>query len=160
MVASIACLVAIVAILITMDGRRLSDWHFYFGIPATIAFFGTANKSLGALAIGACISQYKWLHFKRKARRLNDLDLLEEASRGSLGSLILLVRRPLGLASIGAAVTLLAVGLEVFIQQMVLLTPMPVFVSEANATLGLSHTYNGGAKYIGALSAVINVRCK
>ncbi|KAK4148431.1 hypothetical protein C8A00DRAFT_19736, partial [Chaetomidium leptoderma] len=122
------------------------DWNFFLSIAATIAIFGMASKSAAAFAIGGCVSQYKWIHFQSAPRRLGDLDLIEEASRGPLGSLVLLARRPLGLASIAAVVTLLALGFETFVQQMVQFNPIDVAVVDGKAVLGLAHVYNSGAK--------------
>lgn len=146
MMSSLACMAAIVAILVTTKDRPADEWNFYFSISATLALLGMIAKSTAAIGVGACISQYKWLYFKRAPRKLTDLDLLEEASRGPLGSLILLARRPMGLASIGAIVTLLALALEVFVQQMVQLNPRDVAFDDGKAVLGLTHTYNSGAK--------------
>ena len=110
---SIGCMVSIVAILFTFQDRPQSEWRGgWLSITATIAIFSTGANSAAALAVGACLSQYKWLHFRKSAHKLTDLDLLEEASRGPLGSLVLLARRPWGLASVGAIVTLLAVGVS------------------------------------------------
>ena len=110
---SIGCMTSIVAILFTFQDRPQTEWRGgWLSITATIAIFSTAANSAAALAVGASISQYKWLHFRTSPRKLADLDLLEEASRGPLGSLVLLAKRPLGLASIGAVVTLLAVGVS------------------------------------------------
>ncbi|KAH6636796.1 hypothetical protein F5144DRAFT_601512 [Chaetomium tenue] len=158
MASSLACMAAIVAILVTTMDRPASEWNFYFSISATLALLAMTAKSTAAIGVGACISQYKWLYFKRAPRKLTDLDLLEEASRGPLGSLILLARRPMGLASIGAIVTLLALALDVFVQQMVQLNPRDVATDDGKAVLGLAHTYNGGAKPISALNAINNVR--
>jgi hypothetical protein len=149
MVASVGSMAAVVAILVTMDNQPLTDWNFFLSIAATIAIFGMVAKSAAAFAIGGCVSQYKWIHFESKPRQLTDLDLIEEASRGPLGSLVLLARRPLGLASIAAVVTLLALGFETFVQQMVEFNPVDVAVNDGKAVLGLAHSYNGGARRSG-----------
>jgi len=141
-----------------LKDRPLTDWQFFLSIPATVALFGTALKSTAAFAVGGCVSQYKWLHFRASPRKLVDLDLIEEAGRGPLGSLVLLARRPMGLASIAAAVTLLALALETFVQQTVQLNPRDVAVEDGKAVLGLAHTYNGGAQPVSVVDNLINVR--
>lgn len=160
MVASFACMASIVAILAVMDDRPLTEWHFFFSIPATVAIFGTALKSTAAFAVAGCVSQYKWLHFKSSPRKLVDLDLIDDASRGPLGALVLLARRPMGLASIAAAVTLLALAVETFVQQTVTFTPRNVLVDDGEAVLGLAHTYDGGARPIGSSGGIINLSRK
>ncbi|KAL2141723.1 hypothetical protein VTI28DRAFT_2089 [Corynascus sepedonium] len=156
MFTSFACTASVVAILAVMNGRELADWHFFLSISATVAIFGTALKSTAAFAVGGCVSQYKWLHFKSSPRKLTDLDLIEEAGRGPLGSLVLLAKQPMGLASIAAAVTLLALAVETFVQQTVEFVPLDVAVNDGNAVLGLAHTYKGTAEQVGTFNDIIN----
>jgi hypothetical protein len=158
---SIACMIGIVVVLLVFQDRPQTDWGGgWLSITATIAILSTGAKSAAALAVGAALSQYKWLHFRTAPRKLTDLDLLEEASRGPLGSLTLLAKRPLGLASIGAVVTLLAIGFDVFIQQMVTFEPRDVAMDDGKALLGLSHHYDSGATRVGQRGGVINVARK
>lgn len=144
-VASLLCMSGIVIILVRMNGRPLTHWTFFLSLPATIAVFSTAAKSLAAVAIGASISQSKWLHFRAGPRPLGDFDRFEEASRGPLGSLKLVGAGPWGLATIGALATVLALGFDVFIQQLVRLDPRDVAFDNGRAVLGLSHDYVTGA---------------
>ncbi|KAK3995202.1 hypothetical protein QBC44DRAFT_29477 [Cladorrhinum sp. PSN332] len=151
-VGSVGWMTGVVAILGTMRDRPLSDWTFFLSLPATLAIFATAAKLTAAIAVSACISQYKWIHFKKAPRRLVDLDLFDSASRGPLGSLILLCRRPKGLASIGALVTILALALDVFVQQVIKLDEEDVFkTGDGRAKLGMVHTWNGTSKLPGAI---------
>ncbi|KAK3899054.1 hypothetical protein C8A05DRAFT_46780 [Staphylotrichum tortipilum] len=155
---SVGCMISIVAILFTFQDRPQSEWRGgSLSITGTLAIFSTSANMAAALAVGACISQYKWLHFRKAPHQLSDLDLLEEASRGPLGSLTLLTKRPRGLASIGAVVTLLALGFDVFVQQTVSFEPRDVAMDDGNATLGLAHAYDSGATRIGALGTILNV---
>ncbi|KLU85043.1 hypothetical protein MAPG_04075 [Magnaporthiopsis poae ATCC 64411] len=144
-VASLLCMAGIVIILARMNGRPLTNWTFFLSLPATIAVFSTAAKSLAAVAIGASISQSKWLHFRAGPRPLGDLDRFEEASRGPMGSLKLVGAGPWGLVTIGALATVLALGFDVFIQQLVRLDPRDVAFDDGRAALGLSHDYITGA---------------
>jgi hypothetical protein len=155
---SIACMVGIVVVLLVFQDRPQTDWRGgWLSITGTIAILSTGAKSAAALAVGAALSQYKWLHFRTAPRKLTDLDLLEEASRGPLGSLTLLAKRPLGLASIGAVVTLLAIGFDVFIQQMVTFEPRDVASYDGKALLGLSHHYDSGATRVAQRGGKLNI---
>ncbi|KAK4106310.1 hypothetical protein N658DRAFT_414522 [Parathielavia hyrcaniae] len=143
---SIGCLISIVAILFTYQDRPQTDWHGGFlSITGTIAIFSTAANLTTGLAIGACLSQYKWLHFRKSPHKLTDLDLIEEAGRGPLGSLILLVKQPFGLATIGAVVVMLSAMFDVFVQQTVTFEPRDVASNNGTARLGLAHVYDSGA---------------
>ena len=144
-VASLLCMAGIVIILVRMNNRPLTNWTFFLSLPATIAVFSTAAKSLAAAAIGASISQPKWLHFRAGPRPLGDFDRFEEASRGPMGSLKLVGAGPWGLVTIGALATVLALGFDVFIQQLVRLDPRDVAFDDGRAVLGLSHDYITGA---------------
>lgn len=143
---SLGCMTSIVTILLKMKDHPLSEWTFSLSLPATIAIFSTAAKSTAGFAVAACISQYKWLYFKTAMRTLGDFDLFEEASRGPVGSLRLLATRPRGLASIGAAATILALGFDVFIQQIIRFTPFDVAVDDGRASFGLAHSYRARAR--------------
>ncbi|KAI8933733.1 hypothetical protein NX059_009449 [Plenodomus lindquistii] len=149
-VASFACLVAIVIILVRMHAQPLSRWSLSISLNATIAVFITAAKSLALLVIAACIAQAKWIRFRASARKLQELDLFENAARGPLGSLMLLfsVRWGAGIAGFGAIATILALGVDSFAQQVVRLETRDVQSLTNDGTFGLSHGYNGSAKWM------------
>ncbi|OAL43622.1 hypothetical protein IQ07DRAFT_592957 [Pyrenochaeta sp. DS3sAY3a] len=148
-VASFGSLAAVVAILSTMESQASSRWTFFISLNATVAVFITAAKSLALLAIGACISQAKWIHFRRSRRRLEELELFESASRGPLGSVVLLsrVRWTLTLASVGAIATILAVGVDAFAQQVIDFDTRGVETMDGHAVFGLGHFFKGNAKW-------------
>lgn len=66
----------------------------------------------------ACISQLKWIYFEQKGRRLVDLQIFNEASRGPFGalSLILHIRWGATIASLGALLMILALTQDTFYQ--------------------------------------------
>lgn len=148
-VASFGSLAAVATILSTMESQASSRWTFFISLNATVAVFITAAKSLALLAIGACISQSKWIHFRGSRRRLEELELFESASRGPLGSLVLLsrVKWTLTLASVGAIVTILAVGVDAFAQQVIDFDTRDVETMDGNAVFGLSKFFEGGASW-------------
>ncbi|KAF2023946.1 hypothetical protein EK21DRAFT_118279 [Setomelanomma holmii] len=150
MVASAACLIAVVVILARMHSKPLDRWTLDISLNATVAIFITAAKSLALLVIGACIAQSKWIRFKTAPRRLDEFDLFENAARGPLGSLMLLlqVRWHSGFASVGAILTILALGVDTFAQQVIRLDTKSVEVMDGGASFGLSRNYTGGAKWL------------
>lgn len=155
MSASVGCMVAIVAILFRIQDQPLTSWVLFLSPSATLAILITAAKSTAAYAVAACISQYKWLHFKSAVRQLRDLDLFEEASRGPLGAVRLLVSgRPWRMVSVGALVTILALALDTFVQQVVKFDTRDVTVDDGRASFGLAHSYVAGTitNSVGSLS--------
>ncbi|KAK0636740.1 hypothetical protein B0T17DRAFT_587800 [Bombardia bombarda] len=140
--ASIGCMIAIVAILLKMKDRPLAWWKFFLSLPATVAIFATAAKTMAGFAVAACLGQYKWMYFRTNQRTLSDFDLIEEAARGPLGSWILLVTRPKAfVAGIGAVTVILALAVDVFYQQAIEFNPIDVQIDDGNATFGLAHNY-------------------
>jgi hypothetical protein len=148
MAASFLCTAAVIAILAGINNKPLSRWTFIISLNATIAVFITAAKSTAILSVASCQSQCKWLHFKKSARKVHELELFENASRGPWGSLLLLslIRSRLGLiAGIGAIATIFALGIDASAQQLVGLNSRPVEVDH-DAAFGLSYMYDGGTQ--------------
>lgn len=148
-VASAACMTAVVIILARMQSKPLEHWKLPISLNATIAIFVTVAKSMSLLVIAACISQTKWIRFKSSARRVQEFDLFDNASRGPSGALVLLSRVPWGLASVGAVATILALGVDTFAQQVIGFDTRKVEVpGYGQASFALSHAYSGGASWM------------
>ncbi|KAL4897004.1 hypothetical protein BDV59DRAFT_209444 [Aspergillus ambiguus] len=100
---SIACFISIISILFAYDEKPLPN--FPHGL--------TLN------AIVASIGQLKWIWFRRR-NKLYDIQYFDDATRGPLGSIIILFKhRALSLVSLGALVTILALIFDPFVQQAV-----------------------------------------
>lgn len=100
----------IVVILIIFDSSALPDWPSVFTvgciilrcspstktencvkINSTISFLAVIAKLAITSALGASISQSKWLWYRQEEPRpLTDLQIFEDASKGPLGALALL----------------------------------------------------------------------
>ncbi|KAI3392355.1 hypothetical protein diail_5835 [Diaporthe ilicicola] len=152
-IASIGCMVAVVVILKTMQDKPTDHWTFFakclffqVSLNAMIAVFITAAKSTAMLSVAACIGQSKWVYLRTKSRRLADIDIIEEAARGPLGSLAMLTRIPWGVATLGAFVTVLALGIDTFAQQVISTEVVTDWVDDGTASFGLARDYIGGAR--------------
>lgn len=115
-------------------------------LNAMVAVFITGAKSTAMLSVAACIGQSKWAYFTSKSRKLADIDVIEEAARGPLGSLIMLARIPWNVATLGAFVTVLALGIDTFAQQVISNQAVTVWVEDGSASFGLAREYFGGAR--------------
>lgn len=115
-------------------------------LNATIAALITAAKSTAMLSVAACISQWKWAYFRSNRRRLADLDIIEEASRGPLGSVQMLTSVTWGLGTLGAIVTIVALGIDTFAQQVISTDAVTRWTDDGTASFGLAHSYNGSAR--------------
>lgn len=89
------------------------------------------------LSIAACISQSKWACFSRP-RALRDLEDFDSASRGPLGSVIFLLRirgRAFCTTAIGAIITIIALGYEPSVQQILSYPTRNINNTEVQATI-------------------------
>ncbi|KAL8760223.1 MAG: hypothetical protein Q9199_000246 [Rusavskia elegans] len=118
---SIIALAVIVIILFIYDGSSLPDWPSVFTINSVISFLSTISKLSIMAAASAAISQCKWLWYRQaEPRRLQDLQLFDDASRGPCGAVQLLFSlRARHLAFIGAIVVVLVNFFDPFVQQVV-----------------------------------------
>jgi hypothetical protein len=141
---------AIAALLFGYHDRPLETWPSdRITINATISLLTLVAKSSMILATAQAISQLKWSWFTQsRKRRFNDLQIFDNASRGPLGSLELLVKvSRLHLASFGAVVMLVSVALDPFAQQLLDFPQRSVQVGIPNAQRVLSFQSNNTVWY-------------
>ena len=104
------------------------------------------SSDLLTSAAAACLSQLKWLYFwkSEKHRRLKDLDIFDDASRGPLGAAGFYVRMrtfvPLGV--LASFVMLLALVMEPFSQQVLSFVTLPIVSHGEIASIPISNAYN------------------
>ena len=121
MLFSIACLIAVAAIMAWIDGKRLSIWRWAIQPNAVISVLIVSSKAALMISTASCVSQLKWTHFQRNPRQLHDLEDFDDASRGAWGSLCLLSKRSgyLNIAvTLGCSITILVLAMETFGQQL------------------------------------------
>ncbi|RDW67394.1 DUF3176 domain-containing protein [Aspergillus mulundensis] len=83
-----------------------------------ISILSTSSKSSLIFAISSAIGQLKWIAFRRSRKPLSDLQLADDAGRGPLGSFWLILRhKGKDLLCLGAAVTMLCLAFDPFMQQ-------------------------------------------
>jgi hypothetical protein len=87
---------AMVILLINFDGERVFDGPMVT-LNAIISTLSTTSRVCLLAMLASSISQWNWLLFSTKLRRLVDFEYFSAASRGPLGSLkVLLDFRILG----------------------------------------------------------------
>lgn len=143
---SAACVVAMVGVLIGVQGTSLSAWHLLIAPNTVISALATASKTSLLLPVTESISQLKWVHFNR-AHRLSDMDLYNNASRGPLGALVFLFRLPLSLGALGAIITVVALGFDPFAQQLVFFPSRQAVMDNETASFKVSQAYESGASW-------------
>lgn len=134
---SIGCMAAIIVVLITTDGKSLSEWHMSISPNTVVSIFSTFVKSSMLLVMTECISQLKWIYFQQKSHSVAELELFDFASRGPLGSLKLLwhINWRAVLSSSCAILILLALAMDPFAQQILQYSTQDVLTRNGTASL-------------------------
>ncbi|KIW05857.1 uncharacterized protein PV09_03060 [Verruconis gallopava] len=117
------CLSTVIGVLLLTDSREIPQWPLGLTINGFLSVFSACAKAALILPTAECLGQLKWNWFKGGPRSMIDFEILDTASRGPWGSLLLLLRslrtKGLSLASIGAAIILLCLPLDLFFQQVI-----------------------------------------
>ena len=118
---SVACVGGVVVVLLATDNKPEADWKLPIHPNALVSVFNTLAKSAMLFVVAEGISQLKWIYFQQRAHQVSNIKLFDNASRGPWGSMMLLfiLRWHAVLASIGAAITVLALAMDPFTQQII-----------------------------------------
>ncbi|KAF4815807.1 hypothetical protein CGCTS75_v012863 [Colletotrichum tropicale] len=115
---TVLAVAAIIGVLAAYDGRPLASWRFQITINAVIAMLATVATATIAVVLSSGISQLKWIHFKTRREPLSDMEVFDDASRGTWGALMMLLKLRGGfLGSFGAFVAILTLAFSPFAQQ-------------------------------------------
>lgn len=90
---SIITLFAIIVILRKYDDRSLSTFSQKVPLNFVVSTLATVSKSSLLLTVASALGQFKWLWVSSKQRRLQDLQVFDEASRGPWGASRLLISK-------------------------------------------------------------------
>ncbi|KFZ16751.1 hypothetical protein V501_02077 [Pseudogymnoascus sp. VKM F-4519 (FW-2642)] len=140
---SFASFIAMVALLAAFDGKVVTTWNGVT-LNAVVSILSLIMKASLAYVLAECLAQWKWVLFAREARPLIDFDRIDAATRGPLGSLRVLARTrgPISLW-LGAVVTLLAIGIDPFTQQLIQFRSGLVSEPSHAARIARSSRYTG-----------------
>ncbi|KAF5502592.1 hypothetical protein CGCA056_v013906 [Colletotrichum aenigma] len=105
---SLICVIVLITLLNSYDGRPLPIWPSGLTLNTVIAFVSTICRTAFILPVMESLSQYKWNWYKKSPRPLADFRVFDEASRGPWGSLKLLVTTKGRIIGIMSAVILVS----------------------------------------------------
>jgi hypothetical protein len=144
MFASIAALLAIIAILFAFDGNSMTHWHAALHPNTVVSALSTLSKASMMMVVGQCLGQLKWAYFERQPRPLMDFDIIDGASKGPMGSAQLLYRinRKSLAGSAGAVITLLALAMDPFVQQVISFDSRLVDVGNMTSSIAAARIYD------------------
>jgi hypothetical protein len=85
-------LIVMVIILAHYNNHPIFNWHGVT-LNAIISVLSTTYKSWLIFTVTTAISQEKWIVFSRMRHRLEDFNLIDQAARGPLGSVLAIIRK-------------------------------------------------------------------
>ncbi|KAK1757077.1 hypothetical protein QBC47DRAFT_459729 [Echria macrotheca] len=97
---------AIIAVLAQYDGQKPPEWPLGITLNTFLAFLASVSKASLLIPVTEGLGQLRWIWFSRKARKADDFGLFEEATRGSFGSLRLLLSLKGGVLGFVAALVI------------------------------------------------------
>jgi hypothetical protein len=128
---SAACMTAIIVVLFVLNHKPVPTWHMGLTVPALIAILSRVASAALVLPASEALGQLKWSWFQKDSKKMWDFEIFDNASRGPWGSFMLLLRtKGQTLAALGAAITIFAMALDPFFQQIVHNTEIWVQLSE------------------------------
>ncbi|KAM0512434.1 hypothetical protein ACHAPE_008884 [Trichoderma viride] len=141
-------MIGLIAILASFQNRLTTEWTFFISINAVVAIVITAARATLLATVSVCLSQEKWNHFNGRARRLQDLNIIDRASRGPLGSIQMLFSVSWGVATVSAVVMILSLVTDSFVQQVVSFQPGTIYAhQDGSAAFGHAVSYSSGLNF-------------
>lgn len=121
---SAVCMGAIVAALAVLQDQPAARWPLNKVGLTFNAFVSILSRVAGAallLPVAEALGQLKWIWFIRgDSKKMWDFEMFDNASRGPWGALLLLIHtKGKTIAALGALVTIFALALDPFFQQVV-----------------------------------------
>ncbi|KAK3987180.1 hypothetical protein QBC44DRAFT_400961 [Cladorrhinum sp. PSN332] len=108
-IGGLAVFTTIIIVLALFDQKELPNWPLRISLNTVLAFLAIVAKAAFMMPVSAAISQTQWSWFSRE-RPLYDFHLVDQASRGPLGSAKLALRvRHRHLITLGAMLTIVSV---------------------------------------------------
>lgn len=115
---SVSCFITIFIILLVYNQKPTPKFAHGITLNTIVSALATASKSSLVFVVGESIGQLRWVWFQKKPRPLSHAQAYDSASRGPWGSWNMLLQdRGRSLVSLGAAITILALVFDPFVQQ-------------------------------------------
>lgn len=147
---SVTGIALLVAFLVTINNTPYEDWKYTASPNTVVSIIVTITKAALFVPVSSCLGQLKWNLFQSSAP-LYHMQVLDQASRGPWGSLEVLLRGIFGsktgiLTYIGASITILALAVDPFAQQVLVFSPRTLPAPNATAFTETSQSfYEGGS---------------
>lgn len=137
---STACTILLAGLLKYLEGLPYSDWAYHLSPNTIIAVVMAIGRAAFLVPVTNCLSQLKWNQYHRD-RRLYNLQVFDQASRGFLGAIEMLYAVRPGIASIGAMLVILSAAIDPLTQQMLSFPSRVVVALNETASAQKTQTY-------------------
>lgn len=141
---SMSLTIATGSVLAHYNNKPVFDWHGVT-LNAIVSIVTTISEAMLAFALYECLGQAKWIWLSRQGQPLNDLNLIDQASRGPLGCCKIL-RRSIARSfiSIGAITIILSTGMDPFFQLAIGKRGDVIYRESSNAQISYAKRYSKG----------------
>lgn len=143
---SVVLISVLVGLLARFDNTSILEWNG-ISLNAAVALTATILKGLVALTVSDCLGQAKWIWLSWQQRSLKDFALIDQGSRGPLGSFKMLwLWQPVARSfmSFGAILIILSVPMDSFVQLAVGKTSAMIYKSDASVQISYARRYSKG----------------
>lgn len=138
----------LLVLLWSIDEQSQASWPYPVAPNTLLAIISTLSRTAMMVPVASCLSQLKWRHFRIRQHRLSHLDVIDRASRGPSGSLLLIFQ--LGRASVVismlAAVTVLSLAVGSTVQQLLEMPSRNTTRDNATAEIGIATQYTSRSR--------------
>ncbi|KAK8110259.1 uncharacterized protein PG998_006716 [Apiospora kogelbergensis] len=112
------CFAGIVITLMVHRDQPIPEWPFNITINALVSALSTVMGSALLVPVSNAIGQSKWSWIQKDRRKLEDIAIYDDASRGPWGSLVFLQRKGFrGPVAFGALITIFTLPIAPLVQQ-------------------------------------------
>lgn len=141
----------LIVLLAHYDGRPIFD-SGVITLNTITSILSNISKGCLLLAVAEALAQWKWIAFSQRRRPLVEFERFNQASRGAMGSIRLLLHpHGMSFAYAGAIVSILAIASDPFVQQLLQYRSALTFGTETaslrNASIARAQRYSKGTEY-------------
>ena len=134
----------LIALSVRFNHTPILEWNG-ISLNAAVALIATVLKGLVAFTVSDCLEQAKWIWLSWQQRSLSDFALIDQGSRGLLGSFKMLCQ-PVSRSfiSFGAILIILSVFMDSFVQLAVGKTNAMIYKNDSSARISYATRYSKG----------------
>ncbi|RMJ26742.1 hypothetical protein PHISP_02396 [Aspergillus sp. HF37] len=137
---SIVCIALLIGFLVYVNGSPYPDWQYQASPNTVVSIIVTIAKTALLVPVSSCLSQLKWTQY-RTPKPLYHMHVLDQASRGPCGALEALWVLTPSLATAGAILTILALAVDPFAQQILVYPSRRVVAANGTASVQKAQEY-------------------